>query len=124
MPVPLAAGVRAVKEVGGVKSGDKVLIQSGASGSGSLQIQVAKTLGADVATTVRDDAKGEFARSLGADLVINTRNEDLVERVKEWSGGSGADVVIDGLAGNVLPKSIAAVRPLGTVVAFGWAAGS
>ena len=124
LPVPLATAVRALKVVGEVEAGHKVLIHSGASGSGSLQIQVAKALGAEVATTVRDDAKGKYAKGLGADLVINTRKEDFVERVKEWSGGLGADVVIDNLGGDVLSKSIDAVKPLGVVVAFGFAAGT
>jgi NADPH:quinone reductase-like Zn-dependent oxidoreductase len=123
LPVVLGSSVRAVKVVGAVKAGDKVLVHSGASGSGSMQIQVAKALGAKVATTVRGDAKGEFAKKIGADLVINTRKEDFVGRVKEWSGGRGADVVIDNLAGDVLPKSIDAARPLGVVVAYGFAAG-
>ena len=70
------------------------LIHSGASGSGSMQIQVAKALGADVATTVRSDAKAEFAKMLGADLTINTRDEDFVERIKTWTHGNGVDVVI------------------------------
>ncbi len=124
LPVVLATSVRSVKEVGEVKAGEKVLIQAGASGSGSMQIQVAKALGAQVATTVRDDAKGEYAKSLGADLVINTRKEDFVEQVKAWTGGQGADVVIDNLGGDVLPKSIDAVRPLGTVVVYGFVAGT
>jgi len=106
-----------------VKAGDQVLIHSGASGSGSMQIQVAKAVGAEVATTVRSEAKGEFAKTLGADLVINTRNEDFVERVKAWTGGAGADVVIDNLAGDVLAKSIEATKPMGVIVAFGFAAG-
>lgn len=124
LPMALATGVRAVKVVGGVKAGNKVLVQAGASGSGSLQIQVAKALGAQVATTVRDDAKGEFAKSLGAELVINTRKENFVEVVKNWTGGLGADVVIDNLGGTILPKSIDAARPLGVVVAFGFTAGT
>ncbi len=123
LPVVLATATRALKEVGEVGAGDRVLVQAGASGSGSMQIQVAKALGAAVATTVRDDAKGAFAAALGADLVINTRQEDLVERVKEWSGGQGADVVIDNLGGAVLAKSIDAARPGGVIVAFGFAAG-
>ena len=123
LPVVLATAVRSVKEVGGVKAGDHVLIQAGASGSGSMQIQVAKALGAKIATTVRDDAKGEYAKSLGADLVINTRNEDLVERVKEWTDGRGADVVIDNLSGDELAKSIQAAKATGVIVAFGFAAG-
>ncbi|MCH7986775.1 MAG: zinc-binding dehydrogenase [Acidobacteria bacterium] len=124
LPMVLATGVRAVKVVGGVKAGDKVLVQAGASGSGSLQIQVAKALGAEVATTVRDDAKGEFAKSLGADLVINARKEDFVQRVKEWTGGQGADVVIDNLGGDVLSKSIDAARAQAVIVAFGFTAGT
>ena len=123
LPVVLATAVHAVKGVGQVKAGDKVLVHSGASGSGSMLIQVAKALGAKVATTVRDDAKGAFAEQAGADLVVNTRNEDFVERVKEWTGGQGADVVIDNLGGDVLAKSIEAAKAQGVIVAFGFAAG-
>ncbi len=122
LPVALATAVRAVKEVGGVKAGDKVLVQAGASGSGSMQIQVAKALGAEVATTIRNESKADFVREIGADLVINTRDEDLVKRIQEWSDG-GADVVIDNLAGDVLAKSIEAAKPTGLIVAFGFAAG-
>ena len=123
LPVVLATAVHAVKGIGGVKAGDKVLVHAGASGSGSMLIQVAKALGAEVATTIRNDAKANFAREAGADLVINARTEDVIERVKEWTGGQGADVVIDNMGGDVLAKSIEAVKALGVVVAFGFAAG-
>lgn len=64
---------------------------------------------------------------MGADLVINMKTEDFVERVKEWTNGSGADVVIDNLGGDVFSKSIDAVVAVGRietgtrrpVVAFG-----
>ncbi len=124
LPVALATAVHALKEIGEVNADDKVLIHSGASGSGSMQIQVAKALGAEVATSVRNDAKGEFAKTLGADLVINTTKEDFVERIKEWTGGAGADVGIDNLGGDVLANSIEAARPMGVIVAFGFAAGT
>ena len=124
LPVPLSTAVHSIKVVGEVKAGNKVLVHSGASASGSIQIQVAKVLGAEVATTVRDDTKAEYAKSLGADLVINSHKEDFVERVKEWTSGFGADVVIDNLGGDVLPKSIDATRPLGIIVAFGFVAGT
>ncbi len=123
LPVVLATAVRALKEVGGVKAGDKVLVQAGASGSGSMQIQIAKALGAEVATTIRDAAKADFVRQIGADFVINTRNEDLVKRVQEWTDGRGADIVIDNLGGDVLAKSIEAAKATGVIVAFGFAAG-
>ena len=89
-----------------------------------MHIQVAKALGAKVAATVRDDVKGAYVKSLGADLVNNTRKEDVVERVKAWTGGQGADVAIDNVAGNELAKTIDAVRPFGIVVAYGFTAGA
>ncbi|MGE0473414.1 MAG: zinc-binding alcohol dehydrogenase family protein [Nitrospirales bacterium] len=124
LPVVLGTSVRAVKVVGEVKAGDRVLVTAGASGSGSMHIQVAKALGAKVAATVRDDVKGDYVKSLGADLVINTRKEDVVERVKAWSGGQGADVAIDTVGGNELARTIDAVRPFGIVVAYGFTAGA
>jgi len=124
LPVALATAVRAVKEVAGVKAGDSVLVQAGASGSGSIQIQVAKALGARVATTIRSASKADIVREIGADLVINTRNEDLVQRIKEWTDSRGADVVIDNLGGDVLATSIAAAKATGVIVAFGFAAGT
>jgi len=124
LPMVMFTVVRAVKVVGEVKEGDKVLIHAGSSGTGSLAIQVVKVLGADVATTVRDDAKAEVSKSLGADLVINTRNEDFVKKVMEWTEGRGVDVVIDNLGGSVLSNSIDAVKPQGIVVAYGFMAGT
>ena len=124
LPIVLGTSVRALKTVGEVKSGDKVLVHAGASGSGSMLIQVAKALGAEVATTIRHDAKADIPRRAGADLVINSRSEDFVERVREWTGGVGADVVIDNVGGDVLPRSIDAVRPLGVVVVYGFSGGA
>ena len=124
LPMTLATAVRAIKEVGQVKAGDKVLVQAGASGSGSMQVQVAKALGAEVVTTIRNESKRDFAKFVGADLVINTRDEDLVEKVMEWTGGNGVDVSIDNVGGDVLAKSIDATKATGIIVAFGFTAGT
>ncbi len=124
LPMVLTTAVRAVKSVGEVKAGDHVLVQAGASGTGSMQIQVAKALGAEVATTVREQNKINFVQHLGADLIINTREEDFVESVKQWTDGKGADVVIDNLGGTVLPNSIEAAKPLGIIVAMGFVTGT
>ena len=123
LPMVLATSVRAVKTVGQVKAGDHVLVQAGASGSGSMLIQVAKALGAKVAATIRTEDKRAFVEGLGADPVINTGEDDAVARVKAWTGGRGADVVVDNLGGDGFAQSIAAARPLGAVVAYGFAAG-
>ena len=123
LPIALATAVHGLKGIGQITAGDKVLIHAGASGSGSMQIQVAKALGASVVTTIRDEAKREFAQSIGADLIVNTTKENFVDRTKAWTDGVGADVVVDNLGGGVLANSIEAVKPTGTVVAFGFAAG-
>ena len=124
LPVVLGTSVRAIKHVGEVKAGDKVLVTAGASGSGSMHIQVAKALGAQVAATVRDDVKGEYVKSLGVDLVINIRKEDIVEKVKAWSGGQGADVAIDNVGGDDFSQVVNAVRSFGIIVAYGFTAGA
>ena len=123
--LPMGAGtaVRAVKSVGEVSAGDNVLITGGSSAVGTFQIQLAKALGARVATTVRSQAKSQKVRELGADLVINTREEDLVEQVRDWTGGRGVDVVVDNLGGEYIAKGIDALRGQGIIVAVGFVAG-
>jgi NADPH:quinone reductase len=123
LPMVLVTGVRAVKVVGGVKKGDQVLIHAGASGTGSMNIQIAHALGARVATTVQGEHKAAFAKSLKAELVIDIRREDFVAKVKSWTDGKGADVVIDNLGGTVLAQSIKAVKAQGVVVAMGFVTG-
>jgi NADPH2:quinone reductase len=90
----------------------------------TLPVALAKALGADVATTIRKAAKEDFVRSLGADLIIDTSTKDFVKEVQDWTGGAGADVVVDNLGGDVFAKSIEAARPFGTIVAYGFAAGT
>jgi len=123
LPMVLITAVRAVKNVGEVKKGDRVLVHAGAAGTGSMNIQVAHALGARVATTVQGEEKARFARDLKAELVIDVEKDDFVDRVKEWTNGDGADVVFDNLGGDILQKSLNAVRKQGIVVAMGFVAG-
>ena len=117
LPMALVTAVRAVKVVGGVAEGDAVLIQAGASGTGSFMVQVAKALGARVAATVRSEAKRGFVEGLGADLVVGMEDGAL-DAVRDWSGG-GVDVAVDNLGGASLARSVDATRPLGLTVLMG-----
>jgi NADPH:quinone reductase len=99
------------------------LVHAGAGGTGSMNLQVARALGARVATTVDDPKKVELVRELGAELVIDIRSESFVDRVRQWTDGEGADVVIDNLGGEVFPLSLEALRPGGTLVAMGFVSG-
>ena len=124
LPMVTVTGVRAVKTVGGVKAGDHVLIQAGASGTGSFGIQFARALGAKVATTVDADDKAELAGGLGAELVIDVRKRDFVKDVQDWTGGRGVDVTIDNLGGSILQRSMDATRVGGTIVTMGFVTGN
>jgi NADPH:quinone reductase-like Zn-dependent oxidoreductase len=123
LPMVLVTGVRAVKTVGGVKAGDRVLVHAGASGTGTMNIQVARALGAQVATTVQGPAQAKVAAGLGAELVVDVTGRDFVKDVLDWTEGRGVDVAIDNLGGDVLQKSIDATRVTGTIVAMGFVAG-
>ena len=123
LPMPLVTCVRAVKVVGEVKKDDRVIIHGAASGTGSISLQIAKALGAEVAATIRTPAKAEFVKNLGADLVIETESEDFVEIVRDWTEGQGADVIIDNLGGNFLSKSLSVLKPLGILVSMGLVTG-
>ncbi len=92
-----------------VKEGSKVLVHGGTGGLGSAAIQIAKALGAEVATTV-SGSKTQIARDLGADLVIDYRTEDFSQKL------SGYDVVLDTQGGDTLAKSFSVVKRGGTVV--------
>lgn len=118
LPMPLVTGVRAVKVVGEVKAGQRVLIHAGASGTGSIMIQIAKALGAEVAATIRTDVKRSFVEGLGADLVVDMNDDDWPDAVRGWSEG-GPDVVVDNLGGPNLARSIDVARPLGIIVLMG-----
>jgi NADPH2:quinone reductase len=105
-----ALAVRAALRVG-----ESILIHGGAGGVGHVAIQLAKAMGARVFTTVREE-NFEFARSLGADVVIDYEKEDYVDAIMRETGGSGVDVVFDTIGGNALTRSPDALAQLGRVV--------
>lgn len=103
--------------------GDKILIHAGAGGTGLLLIQLAKLLRTHVITTVSTQEKAELAREAGADDVILYTEEDLVERVKQITGGERLPVVYDSVGKSTFEQSLLCLRPRGTLVLFGGASG-
>jgi NADPH2:quinone reductase len=96
--------------------GQTLLVHAGAGGVGHVAIQLAKQMGARVITTVSCDEKADFVRGLGADLVINYRQQDLLEEVMRHTQGLGADVVLDTVGPEVFKQSIAATAHYGDLV--------
>lgn len=109
LPLVALTAWQSLVEIGHVQPGQKVLIHAGAGGVGSIAIQLAKHLGAEVASTA-STANADFVRSLGADHVIDYRSEDFEQRL------SGYDFVLDSLGGENLEKSLRILKRGGTAV--------
>ncbi len=107
-----------------IQPGDEILIHAGAGGTGLLFIQIAKSLGARVITTVSTEEKAALAREAGADDIILYTKEDFAARVKELTNGRGLPVVYDSVGKSTFEQSLQCLRPRGLLVLFGGASGA
>jgi NADPH2:quinone reductase len=121
VPVTFGTAHECLFEFGRLQSGETVLIQAGAGGVGLAAIQLAKQAGARVLATASSDERLERLKAYGLDEGINYVERDLVTEVRRLTGHQGADLVVDGVGGEVLQKSIDAVRHRGRVITFGQA---
>lgn len=106
-----------------IKRGDTVLIHAAAGGVGQIAGQWAKHLGATVIGTAGSQEKIDLALSLGYDHVINYREDNFVEKVKEFTGGKGLPVVYDSVGKDTFPASLQVLQPRGLFVSYGNASG-
>jgi NADPH:quinone reductase-like Zn-dependent oxidoreductase len=109
VPLVALAAWQILVERAHVKPGQKVLVHAGAGGLGSTVIQLAKHLGATVATTA-NTRSGELVRSLGADVVVDYTEEDFSQVLSDY------DLVLDSLGGANLEKSLTVLKPGGLAI--------
>jgi NADPH:quinone reductase-like Zn-dependent oxidoreductase len=109
VPLVSLAAWQALVDRAHVKPGQKVLVHAGSGGLGSTVIQLAKHLGATVATTASGE-NAELVRSLGADVVVDYRKEDFAEVL------AGYDVVLDSRGSENLEKSLTVLKPGGQAI--------
>jgi NADPH:quinone reductase-like Zn-dependent oxidoreductase len=100
-------------------AGEYVLIHGGASGIGTLAIQVARLVGAVPIVTVGSDAKGVRCVELGAERAINYRSENFVDEVMTLTGGRGVDVVLDIIGAKYLESNLLSLASDGRLVVIG-----
>ena len=116
LPLVLITAWEALFDRAGLAAGQTVLVHAGAGGVGHVAIQLAKSVGARVATTVSTPEKADIVRQLGADLAILYKQEDPVEAIMKWTDGVGVDVVLDTVGGDTFRQSLDAARVYGHVV--------
>jgi NADPH:quinone reductase-like Zn-dependent oxidoreductase len=102
---------QALVDRAGLRKGQKVLIHAGSGGVGTFAIQLAKYLGATVATTT-STANVELVRSLGADVVIDYKKQDFEKVLSDY------DVVLNSLDGDTLQKSLSVLKPGGKLISI------
>ncbi|WP_425286969.1 NAD(P)H-quinone oxidoreductase [Microvirga guangxiensis] len=113
-----------VFERGGLKSGETLLVHGGSSGIGTTAIQLAKAFGAKVVATAGSAEKCEACLRIGADVAVNYRSEDFVAAVKEFTDGRGADVILDMVGGDYIPRNHEAAAQDGRIVQIAFLKGS
>lgn len=113
-----------LKTVAQVNSRQTVLVNAAAGGVGSVAVQLAKLLGAQVVATAGSSEKLEFVRSLGADTLVNYREPNWQEQVLHATDGKGADVILESVGGEVFHKSLECLAPGGRLIVFGRSSGS
>ncbi len=103
-------------------AGESVVVHAAAGGVGSIAIQLAKEWGAGrVIASASSAKKRDLALSLGADVAIDSRAEDMTSAIKEANGGKRVDVILDMTGGHTTDESIAALAPFGRLGFFGQA---
>jgi NADPH:quinone reductase len=107
----------------GLRAGETLLVHAAAGGVGSAAIQLGKAAGARVIGVVGGPEKAAAARKLGADVVVDRREQDFVEVVKAETGGRGADVVYDPVGGETYQRSTKCIAFEGRILVVGFAGG-
>ena len=102
-----------------LRAGETLLVHGGSSGVGTIAIQLARALGCQVLVTAGTAEKLEACRKLGAEGLINYREQDFVEQVLESTDGKGADVILDAIGGDYLDRNVQSLARHGRLVLIG-----
>jgi NADPH2:quinone reductase len=123
IPIPFYTAYHAVNNKAQVRPGETVLISAGAGGVGVAAIQLARIAGARVMTTVGSSEKAERVAELGADLVVNYKEQDFVAEAQNFTDKKGLDVIIENVAADNLAKDFLAIGLRGRIVVIGTGTG-
>ena len=108
----------------GLRPNETLLVHGGSSGIGTMAIQLARQVGATVAVTAGTAEKLAACEALGASVLVNYRDQDFVEVVREATGGRGADVVLDNMGAKYLGRNVDVLATSGRLVVIGLQGGT
>jgi len=110
-----------LKTMGHIEAGQSVVVHAAAGGVGTIAIQLAKMWGAKVIAVTSSSTKGELAKSLGADVLVDANAEELGKAIREANGGRGVDFVLEMVGGKTFDQSLLALGTFGKLITFGMA---
>jgi NADPH2:quinone reductase len=108
---------------GDLKAGETLLVLGAAGGVGLAAVQIGKVLGARVIAAASSESKLKLAKTYGADELIDYSDGDYKEKVKELTGGKGADVIYDAVGGDYFDQALRCINWNGRLLVVGFAAG-
>ncbi len=108
----------------GLRPGETLLVHGGGSGIGTMAVQLGKAIGARVAVTAGSAEKLDRCRELGADILINYREQDFVAELRQATEGRGADVILDIIGARYLGPNVQALAPGGRIAVIGLQGGA
>jgi NADPH:quinone reductase-like Zn-dependent oxidoreductase len=121
LPVNYITAYHMLFRVGGLRSGERVLVHMAAGGVGIAALQLARTVPGVVTFGTASASKHDFLRKEGCDYPIDYRSVDYVEEVLRRTDGKGVDIVLDALGGKDWKRGYNLLRPVGRLIAFGFA---
>ena len=107
VPIAYLTAYYALHTLGRIRSGERILIHSAAGGVGLAAVQLAKRVGAEIYATAGSPEKRAYLRQLGVEHVMDSRALDFADEVMACTHGAGVDLVLNALAGEAIPKSLA-----------------
>ncbi len=123
MPIVYQTSYFALKYRAALKAGEWLLVHAAAGGVGSAAVQIGKAMGAKVIAAVGGEDKFAFCKEQGADYCLDYRNAGWVDKVKEITGGHGADVIYDPVGGEIFDLSTKCIAFEGRLLVIGFAGG-
>jgi putative PIG3 family NAD(P)H quinone oxidoreductase len=106
-----------------LRPAETLLVHGGSSGIGTMAVQLAKAVGARVAVTAGTKEKLDYCAGLGADVLINYREQDFVAEIKQATDGAGADVILDNMGAKYLNRNVQALAVNGRLAIIGMQGG-
>jgi NADPH2:quinone reductase len=122
-PVTYGTTYHALVQRGELKKGEVLMVHGASGGVGLTAVELGKLMGATVIATGGNDEKLQIAKQYGADHLINYSREKIRDRVKDITGGKGADVIYDPVGGDAMDESIRSINWNGRILVIGFASG-